>query len=364
MNNKPYDPCQRGPLPVGVKEFVMEDASRGGRKLEVSVWYPATDSFRGKDLDPETQAKKPLAVGNFKGKATQAAVLEAEPRDESAPYPLLVFSHGNAGFRFQSTFFTTHLASHGYMVAAPDHTGNTFFEFFRLRKAEDVINNIMESARNRPADISFIMDQLLDAGAEAGGIFSSLIDKERIGLSGHSFGGWTTLVTPGRDDRIKLLLPMAPPPELGLPIFAYEDKEFERKRDIPTLLMAAEKDSLINYEQLGKLFDKIPDPKQMLTLKNADHFHFCDDVGIIHNLFYFEIMGRLSARGRENAVILPSTEPLPVEKLLEPKTSENAINGAGLAFLDLILRDKPEAKKWLFEKSITKRLGKDVRIEP
>jgi predicted dienelactone hydrolase len=38
-------------------------------------------------------------------------------------YPLVLFSHGNAGIRFQSLFLAAHLASHGYIVASPDHQG-------------------------------------------------------------------------------------------------------------------------------------------------------------------------------------------------------------------------------------------------
>jgi hypothetical protein len=41
-----------------------------------------------------------------------------------------VFSHGYGAHRRQSTFFCTHLLSHGYVVAM-DHTGNTVFETIR-----------------------------------------------------------------------------------------------------------------------------------------------------------------------------------------------------------------------------------------
>ena len=36
------------------------------------------------------------------------------------------------------------------------------------------------------------------------------IDEKHIGISGHSFGGWTTIVTTSRDDRIIAALPLAP----------------------------------------------------------------------------------------------------------------------------------------------------------
>ena len=40
---------------------------------------------------------------------------------DGGPYPLVLFSHGFAGYRLQSTFLTTHLASWGFVVAAVEH---------------------------------------------------------------------------------------------------------------------------------------------------------------------------------------------------------------------------------------------------
>ncbi len=362
MKDVEYNPCERGPFPVGVRNFVMKDDSRDSRRLEVDVWYPASEDARGKDLDPKTQAVKPLAVGQMEGKVTQAAVSDAALRNDSAPYPLLIFSHGHAGYRFQSTFFTTHAASHGYIVAAPDHTGNTFLKVMRLRKAEDQIKNLLDSRKNRPQDVGFILDQFLDKQSEAGQIFLPVIDTEKIGMSGHSFGGYTTLAAAGVDARLKLLLPMAPPPEGGIPLFAYDQGELDWDREIPTLLMAAEFDSLINYQQLREFFERIPCPKQMLTLKNADHFHFCDEAALIHNLFYVGIASQLTAQQRENAVI-PMADAKPIETLLDPRISEDVIKGAGLAFLDMLFRDKTDAREWLSRENLEERFEGNVVME-
>ena len=81
------------------------------------------------------------------GRVRQAALRDAAPADLS-PCPLVVFSHGNSGLRRQSTFLTTHLASWGFVVAAPDHTGNTFEEMMQLESQEE------RSGRSRTAAIS------------------------------------------------------------------------------------------------------------------------------------------------------------------------------------------------------------------
>lgn len=121
-----YDPFTRGPYPVGVRSAELHDASRD-RTVPVEIWYPATDDYTGRDFDPTTKDTYEMLSGVT---GTQDAVRDAEPRPEPA-WPV-VFSHGFAGHRRQSTHFCTHLASHGYVVAAPDHVGNTTADVMAL----------------------------------------------------------------------------------------------------------------------------------------------------------------------------------------------------------------------------------------
>ncbi|GAC1658462.1 MAG: hypothetical protein NVS9B15_20210 [Acidobacteriaceae bacterium] len=55
------------------------------------------------------------------------------PDDEHGPFPLIVFSHSTGGGRRQSTFLCEHLASHGYVVAALDHSETFAPELARSR---------------------------------------------------------------------------------------------------------------------------------------------------------------------------------------------------------------------------------------
>src|SRR5256712_1893954 len=133
-------------------------------------------------------------------------------RDATPPggrHPLVAFSHGYGGPRRQSTFLCTHLASHGYVVASVDHTGNTMLEVVQgvmtLRSGGTLPHPdtvLREFIALRPADISFAIDQVLG--------MDGLVDPDRIGMAGHSFGGWTTLTTTARDRRIRAAVPLAP----------------------------------------------------------------------------------------------------------------------------------------------------------
>src|SRR5438876_152784 len=117
-----FDPFARGPFPVGVRSGQLRDARRHDRPLPFEIWYPAAPGFIGLDLSPATQDT--FTVLPNAPPLRQAAVRDAAV--QPGRYPLVVYSHTSLGHRRQSSFLCTHLASHGYVVAAADHTGNTF----------------------------------------------------------------------------------------------------------------------------------------------------------------------------------------------------------------------------------------------
>jgi predicted dienelactone hydrolase len=107
-----------------------------------------------------------------------------------APYPLVLFSHGFQGVHFQSFTFTEYLASHGYVVAAPSHEGNTMLDF----NASD--EQVAQVALERPVDLRFAYDQMMSV-AGGDGPLSGIVAPGKVAVSGHSFGGYTALIAAG-----------------------------------------------------------------------------------------------------------------------------------------------------------------------
>jgi predicted dienelactone hydrolase len=324
-----YDPFARGAFPVGVRTFYWTDPARGNRPLTMEIWYPASDSYRGQDTDAATRDSYELIPGLPGG--WQDAVRDAEPRQ--ATCPLVVFSHGFGGHRRQSTFLCTHLASHGYVVAAMDHTGNTIFEMFQyILEAQmgaappDPATILGDIIPARPADASFVIDRML-AGVE--GVPPA--DPQRIGMSGHSFGGWTTLMVAARDRRVRAALPLAPaggwtvlPSE---PLQAALD--FAWNRDVPTLFLVAESDTILPLKGMYELFERTQATKRMLVLTNADHMHFCDQIEVIHELFRMmppPIFDQVSGGIR------------PIDELCRPEHAYDFVRGLALAHMDAYVR--------------------------
>lgn len=167
----------------------------------------------------------------------------AEARDaEALPgrYPLVVYSHHAGGHRCAASYLCTHLASHGYVVAAldhsevaapalampPEHTPEQ-----RAAWAKEVW------APARVADVRFLIDHALTAAPIE-------IDADRIGIVGHSFGGWTALATPDTELRIASVVALAPAgSEPTPPGIIPATLCFAWGCDIPTLYLVAEQDA-------------------------------------------------------------------------------------------------------------------------
>jgi len=335
-----YDPFARGPHAVGVRTSALNDSARK-RTFPVEIWYPAQILHAGHDLADPTRDRYSVLPG-FPA-VTQDAVRDAEPAVGS--FPLVAFSHGFGGHRRQSTFLCTHLASHGYVVASPDHVGNTAVDTLQTlmevqagKPIPEPEAMVQEFVVKRPADITFLLDCLLDGSA--GGL-ADRIDASRVGMTGHSFGGWTTLMAVARDPRIRAALPLAPAggrtaipqdPLRGTADFAWG-------RSVPTLYLVAERDTLLPLDGMHELVAHTPDPRRLAVLKNADHMHFCDRVEETHELF------RLMPQVGMFAEIVKQIPP--VAELCLSAHAYDFVRGLGLAHMDAALKQHAGAERFL-----------------
>ncbi len=170
------DYAQRGDQVVGVMNFTIE---KGGYPLNATLWYPA--------LNPDNVEESYTYKLNGLVTAGQA-LLGAPPDRANGPYPLIVYSHGLFGARFESTHYAEHLASWGFVVVAADHVGSTFFD---ITSAEDVVR----SFGYRPQDVTRLIDYAESINAE--GKFAKVLDMNAVGVTGFSFGGYTALIAGG-----------------------------------------------------------------------------------------------------------------------------------------------------------------------
>jgi predicted dienelactone hydrolase len=230
-------------------------------------------------------------------------------------------------------------------VAAVDHSGNTIRDVFEQmlaartgRPVPDFVETLLAVARDRPDDASWLIDQVL---AGAAGDVAARVDRERIGIAGHSFGGWTTLATAGRDARIRAALPLAPAggqlTQLGNPLADALDLRWTR--DVPTLFVVADRDSILPLPSMHDLHERLRTTKRLVILRNTDHMHFCDRAAQAHEMFrafpppgFFEDAAKATA---------------PFSELCPETPAFDAIRGLGLAHMDAILKAHAPAAEFM-----------------
>jgi predicted dienelactone hydrolase len=261
----PAPPDGPGPYAVGLSTVRMVDPARADRTLTVDIWYPA---------DPRSDA--PTAQLDLLLTRLDLPGVLADPQAARGAFPLVVFSHGNGGVRFQSWFLMEALASHGFVVAAPDHAGNTALDL--LGGTADPVG---VAANNRPRDVSFVIDQITNEfDRDPGSPFYHHIDEQSIAVVGHSFGGFTALATAGGfgdyrpDRRVDAIVPIAPA------TFGFTDEQLA-SIDVPTLLMGGTSDTAVPIEPgIVRAWDLVSGrPEYRVDLLAAGHNSFtnvCD----------------------------------------------------------------------------------------
>ena len=176
----------RGPYAVGMTEMMIEDDEH---PLQVSVWYPASNPENRDESIIYDAVMKWTPMPDSDYVVFGQALLDAAPNATDAPYPLLVFSPGYANFATVYSYLYEHLASYGFVVLAPDHVEHYYFD-------EDPFRDGPQTTIDRPQDISKVIDyaQLL---TDSNDMFQGMIDMEQVAVSGHSYGGYTTLAAAG-----------------------------------------------------------------------------------------------------------------------------------------------------------------------
>jgi predicted dienelactone hydrolase len=238
------DPREPGPYGAGARVVSWTKPSavdpEVDRVLETVIWYPTADA----------------------GAPTPAyeAILDASVDTASGPYPVVLFSHGSCGFPLQSIFLTAHLATHGFVVVAPPHPGNTLFEFPDCGTPSSLAAAFVE----RPEDAIHALDRMLEADRDPASPFFGAIDETRLGMGGHSFGGLTTYLVLERDDRFSVAMPLAAATTQTAAL------------DVPSLTMLGEIDSVVDNDGIRAAYARSEDPRWLVGVQDAGHYAFSD----------------------------------------------------------------------------------------
>lgn len=179
----PY--AKAGPYAAGVTTLDV-----GG--IPVDVWYPAAPrSVKGHER--ATYRLTDWVPSGYDGiLATIPPGLEPAFRtnayrdvraSKDGPFPLVTYAHGYGGFRDASTFLTTHLASWGFVVAAPDLPESSLTVELDGRLGRPVAPPGTDAAT-----LASAVDAVRAASKNPGGVLAGTVRRGPFAAMGHSMG--------------------------------------------------------------------------------------------------------------------------------------------------------------------------------
>src|SRR6266446_3673277 len=273
---------------VAYRKIDVQDAATG-ELFPVALWYPTR------------AAPAPLFLtGSLSGCRLPAMLCRLiafempvanNARPVDGKFGFIVISHGSGGLSLNHRSLAMALDSHGYVVAAPTHP----------RGKDNDISGVGVWV-GRPKQVSRVIDAVLEDGK-----LGPYIESERIGVVGHSNGGYTALAVAGatpnvgaavahcqqhpddskfcasggtsarkatrevghipdlRDPRVRSIVLMAPNAA------PFTDAALA-KVAVPVLVYAAENDDLTRVQYHGERLAKTLPQAECVLVKGAGHF--------------------------------------------------------------------------------------------
>lgn len=320
-------PRGKGPYSVGCTDLMSEYTREGSflrlyypslddNDAEV-VWIPNKEYFFGLSKVLGTNWLMAKILNFLFGSMTIPASWNSHLRT-GEKYPLIIFSHGLGAFRTLYSAIAIDLASYGFIVATVEHrdesasatyyfrdqaaakADNKTWMYIKIPKQENSSDR-NEQVRQRSQEcskaLSFILD--INNGRTVKNILNlrfdikqlrDSIDRNKIAIMGHSFGGATVLQTLSEDRRFRCGI------ALDAWMFPLDDDVYSR---IPQPLFYINSERFQyrkNIEKMEKSY--LPGKeRKMITIRGSVHQNFADFTFATSKIvaYIFSLKGRIDS---------------------------------------------------------------------
>lgn len=249
--------AERGPFDVGVTTLELPDRT-------VEVWYPADpDDVEGLDpavfyiRDDIPETFDAFLPEDLNPPYESNAYRDAVPSSEG-PFPLVLFSHGFAGFPTTSTGLVDHWASWGFVVAAPEHIERGL----ESRLGADVGSDKTDSEVLRE-----VVDLLAAESERPDALLEGVVSTEEIAATGHSAGGDAAIAFGGEPD-VATYIPLA-----GAAGGSEGTDPAMEAPDTPSLFLAGAIDGIVPPEATREAYERSDGPRRLVVIDGVGHLN-------------------------------------------------------------------------------------------
>ncbi|HEY0810221.1 MAG TPA: hypothetical protein VGD49_08670, partial [Longimicrobiales bacterium] len=297
-----------GPYAVGhtTLQVVHTDRLGARRPTDVHIWYPVHPAQRIFGSVTEYRSRLvgvPLIPGTYDAASFAIPArlgIDDAPIDDRGPrFPLLIWSHGSTSDALDHAYTGEAIASHGFVVAAIQHTGN---------HQDDVLSDFVNQAAgrlvipcldglstpcadpvlgltviDRARDVSAVISELERVNA---GRFGDRIDVERVGMLGYSRGVLSAMAAVAGHSGLGIL----PEPRVDAIMtmsagrLAFPPSDMSRVR-VPVLMTAGSADLNIPVAEVRGFFDLLVNSPRSFVIIN----------GVRHNSFRTSLCARVQS---------------------------------------------------------------------
>ncbi len=257
----PTGPEWRGEYETGFTVDIAHDDQVG--HVSLAIWYPV-------NLGAGAGHRRALyALGEGPGQLSELAYRDA-PVSDSAPNTLIVYSHGAGSFNVENFPIMESLASHGFVVAAPIHSG----------WLADLSSTFSQEAQARVPEASAVIDHMMERANSRYDRFYQRIAEGQVGVFGYSRGATTAIGTlvgwagASRDPRVSAVaavaLPMYGDTALPLPLERFSSVS------APVLLLGGSLDDVADPADQDLAYHELTGSSAVYdaVVEGANHFSF------------------------------------------------------------------------------------------
>ena len=250
------NPAESGPWVVGSRTITIDG-------LTTEVFYPAVSgsqygqplkSWDVRQFLPDSEAAKLPDEVSFRECETCYADLPLDT--QHGPYPVIIYVHGTASTRIASLAFFEHWASRGFVVLSADNP-----YIYQKDAMESTAGILLADQTGDTLDLIEEIRRPSYFGQAA--FLRGNVDSNRIGLAGHSAGGFA-IRNLGDEAGVRVLMPMA------------SGGTNEGSDLISTMILGGLEDTTASFSLTTSAYEDSPVKKRLAGFANMGHVGFVD----------------------------------------------------------------------------------------